>query len=136
MLPVRVVLDPGVGRLRRYPTRVVVPNPAGDLLRRPVVREARTHGLVDCRIVHLPPQRPFPPSPLGLPLCGSGAIFAVGTVAGDLPANRRGMPPQPLRDFLPRGPLIQALHYAIAIIRSKMHWNIPAMFSPIPVLQG
>ena len=67
VLAMRIVLNPGVDRLRPTLGSVVgmaVSACAGDLLRRPVLGQAAPHRLVHLRIVHLPHQRSFPPPPL------------------------------------------------------------------------
>src|SRR5579862_1274557 len=121
VLAVLVVLDPGVDRLRgNAAVGILLPHPALDLFRRPLLRQAGTNRLVDLGILHLPRQGTLLPPKFRLPLRLRGMVLAVGMVASQLAADRGRTTRHGFRDFLLIGSPMPHLRYAISLFRCKM----------------
>lgn len=121
VLAIRILLDPGVDRLRRNaPLGVLLLHPARDLFRRPLLRQGSTDGVVDFRIVHLADQGTFLSPLLRLAMSLRGVVFLARAVALQLAADGGWRAAQGLCDFrltrLPRLPR----RYAITFFHRKM----------------
>jgi len=121
---IRAPLDPVVDRGRRHAACALVGSvpfhPAGDLLGRPLLRQAGTDQLVELRIVQLAHERPFATAPLSLLLSLAGVIRRAGAVAGQLATDGRGGAAEVGGDIVLQRSLTAEFGYAIAFVNRKL----------------
>ena len=94
--------------------------PTGDLFRRPLVRQAGAHGLIQLGIIQLAHERTLPSPPLALLLRSAGVVMLARAIATQFAADRRGSTPKSRGDFLLIGSLVTQLRYVITFLDCKL----------------
>lgn len=123
MLAVFVASDPSVDRARRHlrlTVGILELQPAGDLFRRPVCRQAMTDRFVDLGLVHFAADRSFAPMAFGLRLGLGRPILVSEAVTSQLATDRSGTAIQSVGDILLIRSSISHLCYEITLFQSKM----------------